>query len=240
MRPRILRLPISHYCHKVDWALKDHEVEADQCVVWFRDLIDIRSINPENTVPVLELDDRLVCGSAAILEWLAGESPLGHTLHPSQEVREWEAWADDVVGPLARRDAYRTLYEHPTGYTRNPAVWMLGTAAKPLILNVIKSYKGRRYYDQDDQERAGILSRIGDRLRASDGRFLFGDQKTAADYATAALLEPLLRIRPKHMNHPDRPILRQYVRRVKPKGSPYRHRERFGPEAQMRLESKAA
>lgn len=240
MRPRVLRLPISHYCHKVDWALKDHGVEADQCVVWFKDLIDIRSINPENTVPVLELEDRLVCGSGDILQWLGGESVTGHTLYPSRDVGEWETWADEVVGPLARRDAYRTLYEHPTRYTRNPLVWGLGVAARPLILNVIKSYKGRRYYESDDLERADVLSRIGDRLRASEGPFLFGTGKTAADYATAALLEPFLRIQRRHLDHPDRDLLKAYVRRVKPHGSPYRRRERFDDAARARLESKAA
>lgn len=240
MRPRVLRLPISHYCHKVDWALRDHGIAADQTRIWFRDLVDIRSINAENTVPVLELDDRLVCGSHNILRWLEDESEMGHTLFPSKEVEKWEAWADETVGPLARRDSYRTLYETPLRYSRNPVLWAAGFGAKGLLLAIMKAYKARRYYEQDDAERAAVLARIADRLRDSDGAFLFGDTKTAADYATAALLKPMLKIRkPSHTGHPDWTILREYVQRMRPSGSPYKRKERFNQSVRSRLEAKA-
>ncbi len=238
MRPRVLRLPISHYCHKVDWALADHGIEADQTVLWFRDLIDIRSINPENTVPILELEDRIICGSAAIMQWIADTADAEATLYPSDEARKWEAWADEVIGPLSRRDAYRTLYEKPTRYTRNPLVWVAAMSARGLILNVIKSFKGRRYYDQDDLDRPEVLTRIAEQLRAH-GPYLFGDSKSAADYAVAALLEPMLRIRAPSQQHPDWDFLKDYLGRVKARRSPYRSREKFGPDVRARLEAKA-
>ncbi len=238
MRPKILRLPISHYCHKVDWALRDHGLQADQCVIWFRDLADITQINPDNTVPVLELEDHLVCGSQAILQWLANEVETGSTLYPSEAVAQWESWADEVIGPLARRDAYRTLYEKPTRYTSNPLVWLVGVFAKPLILNILKAYKARRDYDKDDIERPTVFSKIANQVRAN-GPFLFGAQKTAADYATAALLEPILRIRKPSQIHPDWNFLKAYVKAVKPRGSPYIAKEKFTPQVRARLERKA-
>ena len=223
----LLRLPISHYCHKVEWALADLGIEVDRTHVWFRDLLDIRDVNPENTVPVLELQDRLVCGSSAILHWAADESPVGHTLYPSTQVAAWEAWADATVGPLARRDAYRTLYEQPLRYSWNPAVWLAGLFGRRVILAVLKSYKARRDYEDDDRDRAGILGRIGEQLRAQ-GPFLFGVHKTAADYATAALLQPLLRVHGlPQCRHVDWRLLQAYVRRVKPSRSALRRRHRF-------------
>lgn len=238
-RPVLLRLPISHYCHKVEWALQDLGIDVDACHIWFRDLIDIQEINPENTVPVLELDDRLVCGSHAILEWAA--EATGADLWPSDDVRAWEAWADETVGPLARRDAYRTVYERPLSYSRNPAIWVAGLLGRRLVLGVLKTIKARRDYAADDRDRAEVLSRIGTRLRASAGPFLFGDEKTAADYATAALLRPLLRVRLKsHTGHADWRLLRQYIRRVRPRGSPIRKRSRFTPDVRARMASKAS
>lgn len=239
MRPRLLRLPISHFCKKVEWAMTDHGITVDATNIWFRDLADIRAINPENTVPVLELGDRLICGSGAIMEWLAGESPEGQTLYPSEEAADWEAWADEFLGHFAQRDAYRVLYDTPTKYGRNPLLWLAAVPLHGLFLNILKAYKARRHYDQDDAERSDRLTRVADQLRAN-GPFLFGERKTAADYATAALMAPLLRIRTtEYLQHPDLPMLKSYVRRVKPRGSPIRDRERFTPGVRSRLEAKA-
>lgn len=239
MRPNLLRLPISHYCKKVEWAMTDLGIDVDATNVWFRTLVDIRDINPENTVPVLELDDRLVCGSHAIMQWLADESEVGHTLYPDADAAAWEQWADATVGPLARRDSYRTLHAAPTKYTGNPGVWFLGRAGRRVILAILKAYKVRRFEDQDAADRDRILGRIGEQLARSEGAFLFGDQKTAADYAVAALVAPLLRIRTTpYLEHPDRDAIEAFVDVVRPEGSPFVKKHRF-PAVRERMAAKA-
>ena len=208
--------------------MTDLGIDVDATNVWFRTLVDIRDINPENTVPVLELDDRLVCGSHAIMQWLADESEVGHTLYPDADAAAWEQWADDTVGPLARRDSYRTLHATPTKYTGNPGVWLLGRAGRRVILAILKAYKVRRFEEQDAADRDRILGRIGEQLMRSEGRFLFGDQKTAADYAVAALVAPLLRILTKpYLEHPGRAAIEAFVDAVRPVGSPFVKKHRF-------------
>lgn len=228
--PVLVRLPISHYCKKVEWALAHAGLPYETRDVWFRELLDLRDLHPEGTVPVLAAGGRRWCGSQQIMGWIDAQAPEAG-LYPVPAAREWESWADAEIGPLARRDCYRTIYEHPTRYSRNPLLWVLLRAARPQVLGVLKHIKARRDYARDDEVRAGVLSRIGDRLRQEGTGFLFGHTPTAADFATAALLAPMLRLRRCEVNaHPDLHLLVQYLRRVRPRRSTRTRRRRLAPQ----------
>ena len=214
MRPTLIWLPISHYSKKAAWAMTHAGIRFDVRDVWFKALTDFEHVNPASTVPVLEADGELWCGSHHIVAW--ADRMAEADLYPSAEVREHERWCDDVLGPWAQRAAYRTLYRRPWKYGRNPAYWLAGLAGKPLILNILKHYKARRFETMDAAEGAGRLTRAAERLR--DGRpYLFGDVPTAADFAQAALLEPILRARDTLPDHLDRGLLWQHVKRVRPR-----------------------
>lgn len=184
--------------------------------VWFRTLVKFHDINPDNTVPVLVADGQRIAGSAAIMAWLDARHDAG--LYADREVAAWEAWADDVIGPYARRMAYRTIHARPTHYTGNPALWSLFRASRGLVLNILKHSKARRFEDSDAEEGPRILDRISEQLGDNGTGVLFGAAPTAADFATAALLEPLLRIRREAIcEHPAWAEMQGYVARMTPK-----------------------
>lgn len=219
--PRLVRLPISHFSRKAAWALDHAGIPYETRDVWFRELIDFRHANPAGTVPILELEDRILCGSHHIVAWAAKENP-DTNLYPSAEVREHERWCDEVLGPWAQREAYRTLHARPFSFGRNPGFWLAGLVGKPLILGILKHYKARRHEEADRQEAAARFTQASARLR--EGPFLFGDHVTAADIAQATLIEPLLRCRKLLPDHPDRALLAEHVKRVKPKSTCRRRR----------------
>lgn len=221
-RPILIRIPISHYSRKAAWGLAHAGIPYDTRDVWFRELVDFRHVNPANTVPVLEVDGQLICGSHAIMAWIARAAPDAG-LYPSDEVAEREAWVDAVVGTWAQRVAYRTLHARPWKYSWNPAYWLAGLAGKRLTLAVLKMYKARRFEEADAAEGADRLTQAADPLR--DGRpFLFGPAPTAADFAQAALIEPILRARDTLPDHPDRALLWAHVKRVRPGSTRVRRR----------------
>ncbi len=215
--PILIRLPISHYCHKVEWALAHAEQPYAKCDVWFRTLVSFTDINPENTVPVLVVDGHRIAGSQAILQWLDERHP-GLGLYSEPAVTEWEAWADATIGPYARRIAYRTIYAHPTHYTGNPALWPVLRAGKGLVLNILKHAKARRFEEQDERAGPEIFDRISAQLGETGTGYLFGATPTAADFATAALLSPVLRIRKEAIcDHPAWSEMQAYVKRLRHK-----------------------
>lgn len=212
MRPVLVRLSFSHYCRKVEWALQAAGIPYKARNVSFRMLADFEDLHPEGTVPVLAVDGERICGSSDIMAWLA--QVADSDLYPegvADDVRAWEAWADETIGPVTRRMAYRHIHAHPAGYTRNPALWALFRAGRPAILGILKYYKARRTEDSDPQELDAILRRTLDQLGPRP--FLFGDAPSAADYATAALLQPVVRIHPDA--HPSMQEVRAYIDRVR-------------------------
>jgi glutathione S-transferase len=225
-RPLLIRFPISHYCHKVEWALHYAGIPYDYSNVGLATLRAFHDINPENTVPVLIVDGERICGSNAIMQWMDRVAP-GAGLYADKQAAKWETWADEEVGLLARRSAYRTAYEQPTWYTNQPAIWAALRAARPILLNVLKAYKASRFYADDDVACPTYLAKIGNQLEKSGARFLFGAAPTAADFAVAALTKPILRIRKGPMFEVQQfATLRAYADRVRGAGNSTRRRRR--------------
>ncbi len=208
MDPVFVRLSFSHYCRKVEWALRAAGIRYKVRNVTFGDLARFEDMHPDGTVPVLAVDGERICGSAAILHWLDDVADVG--LYPSKDIAAWEAWADETIGPVARRMAYRTIHQRPTGFTRKPLLWLGFRLLRPTILGVLKFYKTRRYDESDPVDFAAIMEKVTKQLGAKP--YLFGDEPTAADYATAALLQPTAGIHPDA--HPEMPRIRSYIERV--------------------------
>lgn len=195
-RPVLLRIPWSHYCKKAEWGLTQAGIPYDTLDVGFRGMRQIERANPEEgTVPLMVADGRRILGSARILHWAdqhrrEGAVPLYPASHDAA-VRRWEAWVDQEVGSVARREAYRAAYRDPWRFTQSPAIRTAAWLGHAQILSVMKFYKVRRYDGHDETAIPQIIARVSDRLRKNGTCFLFGDRPTAADLATAALMEPL-------------------------------------------------
>lgn len=194
-QPTLLRMPFSHFCRKAEWALTAAGIPYRTLDVRLARMRDQYRANPEGTVPVLRVGDELLFGSQAVLRWAdAHRAPGAPPLYPparAAEVEAWEAWAGSALGPAVRREAYRALHRRPGLAARHGLpLWMRTPFARRFYLAVLKLLKARRFEEED----AGVLrdgvARVARRVES--GGFLFGPHATAADLATAALLEPLL------------------------------------------------
>ncbi|HEY5142852.1 MAG TPA: glutathione S-transferase family protein, partial [Solirubrobacteraceae bacterium] len=203
MTPRLLTIPISHYCEKARWAL-------DRAGIAFAEERHLQVIHiwkawragGGRTVPVLITDGAILTDSTAILEWVNGRLPPDERLYPdavASEVRRIEEWLDTGLGPDGRLWMYHETL--PTiqdlGPWANAGVpdWerlafqaKAGRVLDPII---------RRYLGVDDNAAAKALrdiERVFDAIAGmlADGRpYLTGERFTAADLTFAALSAPV-------------------------------------------------
>ncbi len=193
--PVLLRIPFSPYCRKAEWALSQAGIAYRSLDVLPTGMTQIERANPHGMVPMMVDGDTPVFGSERITRWAADHArPDTPPLFPeswSQSIEEWEAWADNHIGPIARREAYRVAYNQPFKLTRKPLVRVVARVARPQVLGILKFYKARRFDDEDEQAIPELLARIGKQLDQSGTGYLFGPRPTAADLATAAMVETL-------------------------------------------------
>ncbi len=207
-RPALLRLRFSHYCRKAEACLVQAGVPYDALDLGLRHFpIPVGA----GTVPALRVRgpggadgpdgpaDWLLSDSADVADWADAHAAPGTLPLRTDEpaVRDWTAWADAEVGPVARRQAYRCAYHDPRAFAggRIPLAVAL-RLWRPLVLRVLKAYTVRRFEAHDAEAGPRIVARVADGLAANDaggGRFLVGDHATAADHAVANLLWPLVR-----------------------------------------------
>ena len=210
---QLVRIPWSHYCKKVEWALSANGIPYDTLDVSLKAMRKWALVLPEGTVPVLKVD-RVIAGSSNILRWL--DDQVGG-LYPA-DAAQLEKWADDEIGPVARRVAYQTIHDTPRAYGDSLLWHMVFRLARRQVLGVLKHYKARRFVETDRLAVGAILRKIERQLENSGTGFLFGNKPSAADYATTALVSPMLPIRNlSATSGPTGQVVREYVRRVKPK-----------------------
>lgn len=225
MKPVLLRIPFSHYCRKVEWGLSQACIAYDTLDVKLWQMHNARRANPlEGTVPVLRMGDRIILGSHKIMVWAdEHRAPGALPLYPDRlkvQVATWESWADEHIGPPTRREAYRALHADPRrarGYDTVPFYFRLPPARR-LYLAVLKAYRARRFEASDPTDLKAIFAKVADQLLKSGTGYLFTDHPTAADYATAALLEPLVPIADEHGYSADAawPDVAEFIARVRP------------------------
>lgn len=251
--PVLLRIPFSHYCRKAEWGLSYRGIPYDALDISIPKMRQMHRANPgEGTVPVMLAEGQMVFGSGAILRWAdahaaaapsatdrgpvrrwPGDDAGPTALYPAgsdDAVGDWERWADEEVGPVARREAYRAAYGHPWAFAAGrPHIWFGITLYRPVLLAVLKHYKMRRYEEADQEAVPQIIARIDAQLAESGGPYLFGATLTAADLATAALVAPL-RFAGKAHGHMDQPGWHEvmgYVATVRPEQTLLRGRRRI-------------
>jgi glutathione S-transferase len=195
--PRLITIPISHYCEKARWALERAEIPYReephlQAIHWAH----VWRAGRGRTAPVLVTDEAVLTESSDILRWVDVRSDL--RLYPPGAAA-LEARFDDELGPHGRRWMYHRIFAWPDllrayGATGVPR-WE--RAVLPLFLPLVERIIGR-YLDVDDDTAAesrervrAVFDEVGERL--GDGRrYLVGDSFTAADLTFAALAASVL------------------------------------------------
>lgn len=198
-RPVLLRIPFSTYCRKTEWGLTQARIAYDTLDVSIPGMRHIRKANPEEgTVPVLRDGDRIIPGSHDILEWADHERDLrAPPLYPDRHadaIHRWEAWADTKLGPLLRRETYRVLHRDVRPWAKSPLHRARLAMIKPGFKLAARHYRATEHDPADREETHAALAQTVAQIRATDTGYLFAGQPTAADHATAAFWEPVVKI----------------------------------------------
>jgi glutathione S-transferase len=204
-KPRLVTIPISHFCEKARWALDRAGVDYDE-----RRHIQIvhqfaaRAAGGGTTVPVLKTGDGVFSESAAIMRYADTCLPEPERLYPAEpalrdEVTALERRFDEGIGVESRRWLYHEVFKDTKPFVSHNLTGVPGweRAMFPVVLAPAKAYI-RRGLDIDDATVAHALDLIDAELDAvaellSDGRpYLAGERFTAADLTFAALSAPLI------------------------------------------------
>jgi glutathione S-transferase len=198
----LLQFPYSHYNEKVRWALDLKRVpHTRRNLLPGPHLPTIQRLTGQSQVPVLRLGERILRGSAHIIdeiESLYPEPPL-YPADPALRRRalEIQAWFDEEVGPRARRALFSRLLGEP-GYVcrmfssdKSAPVRAFYRASFPLVKPAMKKSMGIR--DAASIEEAFATTREALDFVAKEAGpegQLVGEQFTVADLTAAALLSP--------------------------------------------------
>lgn len=231
---KLYRIPFSHYCQKVEWAMTHAGMEYDAIDISLVKMPRLPKVTKSGTVPALEVDGQLIEESQAIMEWLAKQCP-DVEWYP-EGAWAWEHRMDEEMGPVGRREAYRVAYAEPFKFNVPWMQRLLLRSVRPILLNVVKYYKVRRYEEEDVLARERLTAEIASQL--GDKPYLFGDQPCAADFATAALARPLLYVdEARGYEGEEWTKVVQYILRMKPERTTLRKAKKIREKDWTRLES---
>lgn len=200
--PRLITIPVSHYCEKARWALEraliEYVEERHAPVLHWRATLPRHT----RTVPILVTTGATLKSSSEIVRWCDARMTGGRHLYPTdpahrREVEELEAHFDAKLGPATRRWAYSFLLPD-----RRRALEVLTAGIPPSEARAFTEgfglfsklmARGMGVSDagaQRSRERIrAIFAEVSGRLE--DGRpYLVGERFTAADLAFAALAIP--------------------------------------------------
>ena len=115
--PRLITIPISHYCEKARWALERagipyREEPHLQGIHWAH----VWRAGRGRTAPVLVTDDGPLTESSHILRWVDARSDLG--LYADPEAGALERHFDAELGPQARRWMYHRIFDRADSCAR--------------------------------------------------------------------------------------------------------------------------
>lgn len=211
MRLTLWQMDISIFCEKARWALdyKGLEYERKTLTPGFHSFV-LRLRRRGATVPVLDVDGRPACGSAAINAALDEVKPEPR-LYPADaalagEVRELEAYFDELGHDVRRVTMDPILRD---GRVMAETVLATRPAAErrlARIVHPISEPMTRRQYGIDETRAATARQRVReacDRIEARVGPsgHLVGEAFSAADLAAASVLAFVL-MPPEYPNAP--------------------------------------
>lgn len=201
--PRLLTIPLSHYCERARWAL-------DRAGIDYREEPHIPLLHRLHTarvrcrsVPVLVTASEVLADSHAIVRWAAAHG-AGDRLYPAEpdlceRVIQIERYFDRELGPHVRRWAYSYLLREPRllGPCFARGVNRVERLIAPLVVRGVRPLIRRGYKVSEESGRASLaraeaaLAEVA--RRCTDGRrYLMGGTFTAADLAVASLAAPLV------------------------------------------------
>ncbi len=203
--PILYVFAISHYCEKARWALDYLGIDYELRYVAPGEHRDIakRLGAPGTSVPYLAVGERVIQGSAAIINWAQSmPSANGRSLAAEPDRKscaEIEKRVDDIAGFHVRRFYYsEAMVEHPAMVR---PLFIQGLPLSKRMLIRLAWQKIRKIMikrmdlgaEQGEDSRRIVeaeLNWIGGFL--ADGRsYLLGEEFSRADVAAASLLAPL-------------------------------------------------
>ena len=198
--PRLVTIPISHYCEKARWALNRAAVEyVEDAHLQVLHRRPVRRAGGGKTVPVLRLADRTLSQSTDIVRWALPELFDGGLDPTLRERLSRDVEAFDAFGVHSRRWIYDRVLPARAVVAKYNATGVPDWERRmmPWLMPVIAAFL-RRYLKitpaSISESRSAIartLDDVAERLR--DGRpYLFGEAFTAADLTFAALGAPLV------------------------------------------------
>ncbi|MBI3543707.1 MAG: glutathione S-transferase family protein [Deltaproteobacteria bacterium] len=206
MQPRLITIPISHYCEKARWALEHAGIAYldERHLQIFHYLATYRAARTDS-VPVLVTPSKVLTESRDILHWADEQSPADKKLYPADkglrgETERLERSLDEGFGVAGRLWMYTFLLDDIPlilRYSKKHAVPWLELKALPLAFPFVKRHiheiLGLTATSREDSRAlvARTFDEVAERLR--DGRpYLTGDRFTAADLTFAALSASVL------------------------------------------------
>jgi glutathione S-transferase len=196
---------ISHYCEKARWALEacGIDFELRHTMVGAHRALAKKLGARRGSVPFLQTDSGVICGSAAIVDWC--ETQCGTACAPwytsdDAQARAIEKRIDEVLGVHVRRffysdalttmpEAIRPLFSDGLPLWQRLAVTLGWTRIVPLMcksmdLGPAQGLESRAILEGELEWLDGLL--------ADGSPYLCGDTWTRADLALASLLGPLV------------------------------------------------
>jgi glutathione S-transferase len=204
-RPRLLTIPISHYCEKARWALDRAGIAYDEeRHVQGVSVVCARRAGGGRTLPVLVAGDRVLAESEDIVRWADERLPAERRLVPDDPVQRRAVltlarWFDAGLGPAGRRLCYALLLpdRQTLVATNNQGIprWE-DVASRRLwpLLGLAVRVRLRMPAELSPADERIVRAAFDDvARRLADGRpFLCGERFTAADLTFAALSAPVL------------------------------------------------
>jgi glutathione S-transferase len=199
---RLVTIGVSHYCEKARWALDrtrlDYVEEAHAPLLHYAATV---RWGTRRTLPALVAPEGTLPDSTDILQWCDRHVAPERRLYPRdddarREVEAIEDELDERLGPATRRWAYSWGLEVPKTMRRILAAGLphaeraVVLAAGGLLLAGLERglRLGPRAIETTQARIAEVFESLAPRL--ARGRYLVGDQFTAADLTLAALGAP--------------------------------------------------